>query len=250
MYKVLIVEDESIIARDVSRILTTIQNISTLVADSYSDAIRIIDEQLPDLILLDIKLYDDEDAGIRIAKYINQKYKIPFVFLSGHATQTYLQKAKKESPITFITKPIDPAQLRTSIFMAINEDNQSKLKHIILQGKLIEGVTEDKITHEIVAGELITTEKIDPNSIIIIKTFNQIKRNSILIKLGPSKHIICNTTINEIHTTLPAFFIKVHSSFIVNKNYISGTLGKTAVRVGVEVINFGTEFKKKKFRFF
>lgn len=251
MLQIVVIEDESIIARDICRVIEKLDNFKVTIADSFDSAINIIDEIIPDLILIDIKLYDDDEAGLRIAQYLNGKYRIPFIFLSGYSTEQYLIKAKREKPITFITKPIDNNQLQVAVLMAINEDKELRLRHIYLTGRLIIGFVENEITHHIIKREAISNEKIDPNDILIIKTFNHVKRNTILIKLATKKVFISNSTVNEILRYLPSNFIKIHSSYIVNRNHVSGSLGKSGVRIGEEYISFGTQFKKdKKYKFF
>jgi len=251
MINILIVEDESIIARDIKRELEKIENVLITVSDKIEESIQIIDRIIPDLILLDIKLYDDDHAGLQIARYLNEKYKIPFIFLSGYSTENYLIKAKKEMPVTFITKPIDNKQLHAAVVMAITENQASKFRDIELQGRIIEGVTETAINNEVINRCPLSIERINPDNIEIIKTFNHVKRNTVLIKFSSGRYLIAGYTISSIMKILPSNFIKVHSSFIVNKNYIQGIIGKNSVRVGTETISFGSQFKKeKRFNFF
>lgn len=246
MIKILIVEDESIIARDISRELSKINDVTTVISDSFGGAIQAIDEIVPDLILLDIKLYEDETAGLRIAQYLNQKYRIPFIFLSGYTTEYYLKKAKKEMPITFLTKPIDNKQLQAAVLMAISEEQYSKFRSIKLKGRYIINLPEEAITNQVISHIQIGFENIDPDNIKVIKTFNHIKRNTVLISLSSGELFITNYTINEIMKLLPRNFIKVHSSFIINKDFITGAIGNTAIKIGSETITFGSNFKKQK----
>lgn len=244
MINILIVEDESIIARDISRILTKIEGVSTFITDTYESAVEAIDNIIPDLILLDIKLYEDGDAGLRIARYLNSKYRIPFIFLSGYATENYLLKAKQEMPVTFITKPIDSKQLHVAVLMAIKEDQSFKFRDITIHGRKIDGLTEQEINTRVISQTAISSEKINPDNIELIKTFNHVKRNTVLIKFSPNGYFVANHTIGSIMKILPSSFIKVHSSFIVNKNYIKGVIGKNSVKIGNETISFGSQFKK------
>jgi len=246
MNTILVVEDESIIARDICRELEKIPMTTILVSDTYKDAINKIDEIIPDLILLDIKLFEDEDAGFRIAKYLNDKYRIPFIFLSGYATENFLAKAKKEFPITFLTKPIDNKQLHVAVTMAINEDDTYKHKYMLIKGRYIESISESSITIKAIRQSNILTENLELDKIKMFKAFNHIKRNSVLAVFESGSFFLINCTINNIMKLLPKNFIKVHSSFIVNKRFITGFIGKNSIRIGNETISFGTKYKREK----
>lgn len=246
MFKILVIEDESIISRDICRIVSGIENTSSFVADTYDTAVEIIDSIIPDLILLDIKLYEDEDAGLRIAKYINAKYRIPIIFLSGYATEKYLQKAKKEMPVTFITKPVDSKQLHVTVLMAIREEASFKFRHLTFHGRRIDKLAEAHIDLARLNDIPLSFEKINPDEIEIIKSFNHIKRNTVLLKLISGSYLVVSNTINNIMKLLPSSFVKVHNSFIVNKRYVVGVMGKDCVKVGNETISFGTEFKRNR----
>lgn len=245
MTTILIVEDESIIARDICRELVKIPSVNTTVVDNYKDAIQKIDEIIPDLILLDIKLYEDDDAGLRIAKYLNDKYKIPFIFLSGYATEKFLLKAKKEFPITFLTKPIDNKQLHAAVLMAINEEGIFKYKQIPIKGRYIESASEGSITLKSIRQSVILTENLEPDKIKMFKAYNHIKRNTVLAIFESGNFFLINSTINNVMKLLPKKFIKIHSSFIVNKKFITGLIGKNSIKVGDETISFGTKYKNE-----
>ena len=82
--KILIVEDEPIIASDIEMILEDLGYEVTGVEDSAEDAMMNIVSNIPDLVLLDINLEGDVD-GIMLAEDINEKFQIPFVFLTSNA---------------------------------------------------------------------------------------------------------------------------------------------------------------------
>src|SRR5690606_20393793 len=123
MRKILIVEDEFIIAHRVKELLEKEANASCYITDNYADAMNLVRQELPDLVLLDIRLFDDEDAGIRLAHYIQDHYHIPFIFLSGYSDETTLKHARLYRPATFITKPVIEKQLLAAISMALPERN-------------------------------------------------------------------------------------------------------------------------------
>lgn len=109
--KILIVEDNFIIQMFLEEILSGIGHEVLDSADNGDDALAIIKEQNPDIILLDIGLSGGWD-GIELAGIINEKYRIPFVFLTGNSDYATLEKAKSKEPLHIINKPIDEDKLK------------------------------------------------------------------------------------------------------------------------------------------
>ena len=92
--KILIVEDEPLIAVDIEQVLTDINYEVSAIAFTVEEALHQLQHNTPDAVLLDINL-DDEKDGIYIAEIIHQMYHIPFVFLTSHADRNTLDRAKK-----------------------------------------------------------------------------------------------------------------------------------------------------------
>jgi DNA-binding LytR/AlgR family response regulator len=128
--KVLIVEDDPFIAEDLRFEISTRfpSEITDIIgpALNYADAVSLIHSSSPDLIMLDISLGDDKDAGIRLAHFINQHICIPIIFLSGLPKQLGFDQAKFLCPFDFIHKPFDPDILAEKIELAIIYQSQRK----------------------------------------------------------------------------------------------------------------------------
>ncbi|EPR66232.1 LytR/AlgR family response regulator transcription factor [Cyclobacterium qasimii] len=128
--KVLIVEDDPFIADDLKFEISTRfpSEISEIIgaATNYADAVSLIYSSSPDLVLLDISLGEDKDAGIRLAHFINQQICIPIIFLSGLPKQMGFDQAKFLCPFDFIHKPFDPDILAEKIELAIIYQSQRK----------------------------------------------------------------------------------------------------------------------------
>lgn len=107
MIKILIVEDELIIAQDMIDIL---EKMGYEVMENAMDAeetFEILSKDTPDLILLDINLSGGRD-GIDIAKEINEKYKIPFIFTTSYTDGLTIERAKEVKPLNYLVKPFKP----------------------------------------------------------------------------------------------------------------------------------------------
>jgi len=115
--KILIVEDERIIAEDIQRTLRNFNYDVISVVSSGVDAIKIAKESKPDMVLMDIVL-DGTMNGVEVAGKIRDHHKIPIIYLTAYADDKTLKNAKVTDPFGYILKPFDERELRTTIEMA------------------------------------------------------------------------------------------------------------------------------------
>ncbi|REJ80970.1 MAG: response regulator [Bacteroidetes bacterium] len=116
--KIMIVEDEIIVAKDIQRIL---KKLGYEAFDPFANGKKALDsiEKLnPDLILLDINLKSSELDGIQVAEQIHQHYQIPFIFLTAFSDKATLERAKLTEPYGYIIKPFEEDDIRTAIEIA------------------------------------------------------------------------------------------------------------------------------------
>jgi len=116
--KIMVVEDEVIIAMDIIEDLESLGYQVTEVVTSGEKAIQKASELKPDLILMDIILKGQID-GITAAAEIYNHLNIPIVYLTAHTDEKTLLRAKSTKPFGYIIKPFDRRDLQTTIEMAI-----------------------------------------------------------------------------------------------------------------------------------
>jgi CheY-like chemotaxis protein len=117
--KVLIVEDDPIIANLSNMLLSRKGYYISGRVETGEHAIAKVAEELPDLVLMDIALKGALD-GIFAAKYIFNLFNVPVVFLTGYADDETIKKAKKAEPFGFITKPFADKDLYSNIEIALH----------------------------------------------------------------------------------------------------------------------------------
>ncbi|HEY9651695.1 MAG TPA: ATP-binding protein [Coleofasciculaceae cyanobacterium] len=117
--KILIVEDELIPAYDLSDNLEYLGYSVTEIVDSGEAAIQQVQENPPDLILMDIKL-KGAISGIEAAAQIMECHAIPIIYLTAYSDQTTLAQAALTSPYGYLTKPIKPEDLRATLAIALS----------------------------------------------------------------------------------------------------------------------------------
>lgn len=121
---ILIVEDELLIANNLSRMLKRLGYSVISIVSSGEAAIQVVAQQQPDLILMDIVI-KGEINGIEAAKQIQSSYRIPVVFLTAYADNNTVNQAKEHGGYGFIVKPYQAEQLNATIQMAIGQYQSS-----------------------------------------------------------------------------------------------------------------------------
>lgn len=123
--KILIVEDESIIALDIKHSLEYLEYEVLGIVSSGNEVLKIVEENTPNLILMDIDLKSSID-GVEITEKLKKIYDIPIVFLTAYSDERTFQRAKLTEPFGYILKPFDERELYTTIEMALYKHQADK----------------------------------------------------------------------------------------------------------------------------
>lgn len=126
--RIMIVEDEYIIAEDIKRSLESFGYEVVATADSGHEAIESAIKTMPSLILMDIMLRGEMD-GIQAAGIISGQLSIPVIFLTSFSSSQMLERAKTTEPFAYMLKPFRDWELQAAIEMALFKHNlQKRLK--------------------------------------------------------------------------------------------------------------------------
>src|SRR6187402_3834344 len=101
MIRILVIEDELIIAEDMCNMLSNMGYGIVGNAMDYDEAIGFLEAEKPDLVLLDVNLGGKKD-GIDLAEVINANYEVPFIFTTSYSDSVTLERAKKTNPINYL----------------------------------------------------------------------------------------------------------------------------------------------------
>jgi CheY-like chemotaxis protein len=115
--KIMIVEDELIVAENLAQNLQRLGYQVSAVVDSGEDAIQTALAIHPDIVLMDIMLLGEID-GIEAASQIYLQLKIPVIYMTAYADQNILERAKKTEPYGYLVKPFKPQDIQTTIEIA------------------------------------------------------------------------------------------------------------------------------------
>jgi CheY-like chemotaxis protein len=116
--KILIVEDETLVAQDIGQQLRELNYDPVAETRMGEEAIRLTEQLRPDLVLMDIQLAGEMD-GITAAQIVRERFSIPVVFLTALAGDSIINQAKVTEPFGYIIKPFDERELQTVIEMAL-----------------------------------------------------------------------------------------------------------------------------------
>jgi PAS domain S-box-containing protein len=123
---ILVVEDEGVVALDIQNTLRRFHYEVLPPVDSGKKALQKASELSPDLILMDIRLNGSMD-GIEAAQAIHSRLDIPVIYLTAHANENLLERAKVSMPFGYILKPFDRNELRSVIEVTLGRHRLEKI---------------------------------------------------------------------------------------------------------------------------
>jgi two-component system, LytTR family, response regulator LytT len=220
--KILIVEDELLITLEIKSILNELNHFDILQAKNYSEAIELIEKEKPDLALIDINL-SGKKTGIDIALHIKKTSPFPFIFLTSTSDQTTIDTALKSVPAAYLIKPVNKISLYTSIELAFSSFTKEEM--IINDGIFI----KDK--------EAFVKVMLD--DILYFKSAG----NYVDVFTGNKTYLIRSTLSSLIDEFLPANFIRIHKSFLINMKKTIGFNHENVTMVNSKNIPIGENYK-------
>jgi DNA-binding LytR/AlgR family response regulator len=199
------------------------------ICSNGEDAIRTVEEQTPDLVLMDIMLKGNM-SGIEAAEQVRERFSIPIIYLTAYADESTLSKAKITEPYGYIIKPFKEIDLRTSIEMALYK--HQKETDMRKERDFLYSIVENKDSKDIIF--------VKSNSRLVkVRTrdiyFIEALKDYVVINTSNARYTI-HSTMKDIERKLsPNEFVRVHRSFIVRIDKI----------VSIESPNLMLEDEKK-----
>jgi len=244
--RILIVEDEFMISEDISFRLTDFGYIVEGVAASADKALEILKNGQVDLALLDVNI-DGEMDGIELSRIISKEYNIPFIFLTSLASSSVVERAKESNPSAYLLKPFNDRQVQIAIEMALtnfSENTNADLHQNEVEEKTIvapviqmkDSLFLKKDTHfERVKFDDINYLEADSSYTLIYTNSGKFVYSSVLKKFEEKLP--------------PEIFVRVHRSYIVNINCVTGFEGN-CLHVGKDRVPVSKSNKDELFNSF
>ena len=125
MPKILVVEDEAVIAMDIEDRLERMGYEVVGNATNGEQAIKLAERHRPDLALMDIHIRGDRD-GIEVAAIVAERFDIPCVFLTAYSDEATIQRAIRTQANGYLLKPFQDREMRATIELALTKHNTSR----------------------------------------------------------------------------------------------------------------------------
>lgn len=219
--KILIVEDDALIADSISDILVDLGYEVSSISDTYESALGSINAAKPDLVLLDINLKGNLD-GIDLAHHLN-KLAIQFIFLTSQVDAKTIDKAKLVYPLGYITKPFTKADLQSNIEIALFKLNADTIPYASQKSNSISDFyfVKDKNNYiKLKFDTILYAEACDSYTIIYTTT---------------GKHMVSQTLKAIEEKFIKHNFYRVHRTYLVNLKLIDKIQPKSLMIGTVEI---------------
>lgn len=117
--KALIVEDEVLVAYDLSTMLEQVGYVVPAVATSVGEALEAVEQHSPDVVLIDIMLGGERD-GIDLGRILQADYDLPFLYVTSHADRSTVERAKATRPSGYLVKPFTESEVYAATEIALS----------------------------------------------------------------------------------------------------------------------------------
>jgi PAS domain S-box-containing protein len=169
MYNILLVEDDRITSKLIQKYILDIGYYLAGAVSSGEEAVAIINQKEPDLVLMDINLEGKLD-GIESAKSINSSISLPFVYITSSSDYSTIERAKESNAYGYIIKPFNKKDLRATIEMALlryqmenkvkdNENRVSTILNSIMDAVIVIDESGDIDYINAAAGRMLSLDK-------------------------------------------------------------------------------------------
>ena len=228
--KILIVEDEMVIAANISLQLSELGYEVTGILPRGEEAISHIKIEKPDIILLDIRLKGKLD-GIETAQTIQKQFNIPIIYLTANADEAHFNRAKETHPHAFISKPFKKLDLQRAIELTVDRISFEKKsattenENNIASSATIGNATDFILNDRIFVRHNEKMLKIDIKDILYIEADRNYSRI-----FSQGREYLLVMTLKDIDEKLPQHhFLRIHRSYIINLSQIDEVAGTHVV---------------------
>jgi len=222
--KILVVEDEIVIADNICDSLDELGYEVFEPAINYTEAVEALENELPDIAMLDIQLAGSKD-GIDLAWHIKENYNIPFIFLTSNADPRTVERAKKLTPPAYLIKPFVKDDLYTSIELALYNHYGDSISRI------------DSEAPQIIIKDAIFVKSKNLFQKVRFEEIMFIKSEHVYVELftESGKSYLIRNSMNAFCEKLPKDFYRVHRSFAINMQHLDAIHANYVVVGGGEV---------------
>lgn len=237
--KILIVEDNVIIADDMQSML---EEIGYEIVDNvivYEQAVEVLKNNEVDLVLIDIILASDK-TGIDLGQHIRDNYNIPFIFVTSNSDRATVENAKTVKPNGYLVKPFEQQDLYTSIEIALSNFDYST----DASGRPVASAGEEVMGNSVLK-DSIFVKKQHLYYRIQFDDIRFIKADNVYLEVNTEdKKFLVRSPLKDYLEKLPKNkFYRAHKSYIVNVDHIDAINSKD-IMINNTLIPISKDFKE------
>ncbi|MDX1544125.1 MAG: response regulator [Christiangramia sp.] len=234
--KILIVEDEMIIAANISLQLNELGYEVTGIVPRGEEALMHIKSETPDILLLDINLKGSLD-GIETAVKMQQTQDIPVIYLTANADEAHFNRAKETHPYAFVAKPFKKLDLQRAIELTVSQVGFKNERNSNFKPKEDDAFI---LNDCVFVRHLNSMVKVNIKDILYIEA----ERNYCRIFTNYKEYLLV-LTLKEMDKKLPAkHFLRIHRSYIINISQIT-EIATSHIVIGRKAIPINKSLKKE-----
>lgn len=246
--KVLLVEDENIVAIDLQELLELEGYAVVGIAADLDTALKLFFAHTPDMVLMDIHLHGQAD-GIAIATEMNRHRRVPIVYLTAQSDAASVSRARETQPAAYLLKPFDEQALLITLSIAL--DNFSRN---------MTATPPSNLANASIGAS--TRERLNADTILMIQGYYFVKQSNKFIKFHQddlyyveadnshsyiytktSKFILRLTLSQVLERMSDAQLVRVHRSYAVRRTAIE-TFTDTDILLGGHTIPIGPSYRE------
>ncbi len=205
---IFIAEDDVFISEHLKQILLDLNHQVTGIVSSYQQAVEFLENNdFPDLALLDIRMHG-EDQGVEIAKHLNT-LNIPFIYITSFSDKNTVQQAVEQEPKGYIIKPFSKDEIKELVSKIVID---LKPKFLCIKESFM-------------------------NTKILIEDILYIKSDNVYLEIYTKNktHLYRSKLVELMDELQNEDFVRVHRSFIINKNFIEKVAAQRVAINGVVI---------------
>lgn len=210
--KIILLVEDDFLNRRLSKKALLEQNYSVLEAKNAKEALDILKKEKIDLAILDINLGENEQDGISLGQLIQDKYAVPFIYLTAFETTEIIEKAVSTEPYSYLIKPFKHLDLLTSVAIAIKQFGKKYVPKIAVKDNdFTVDLSVDSINYIESEGNYLffhTDEKVYKLRMTVKQVLEQLSENT---------------------------FIQVHRAYVINKTKIEKFNQKSVIINNTEI---------------
>ena len=245
--KIMIVEDESIVAMDLAAGLEHDGYTIVGIADNYADAIELFTENQVDILLMDIHILGDKD-GVETATALMKIRQVPLIYITAFTDAATVERVKHTNPSAFLTKPYSLDNVRIAIDLAVHHFAETKSSG---HGKVLP-----------MSSTIPSEKRVDKEHILQMKDFIFIKQNYRFVKFKLQEILFAEADNNYVNIQAQGqkfilrlsladllerlqfpHLIRIHRSYAVNLDEIT-SFDDQLVRIGTHEIPIGRNYRQ------